>query len=67
MMNQTVCCHSGPVLSDEGWTSELRSQLHNESLRVHSQRVCNDTNITTCVIMKEETLYLLHAFDDEIG
>ena len=66
LMNQTVCFHSGPDVSDgRGWTSELRPKLHSESLRVHSQKVCNDTNIPTYVIMKEETLYLLHAFDDQ--
>ena len=65
-MNQTGgSCHSGPDISDEGWTSELRPKLHSESLRVHSQKVCNDTYIITYVIMKEDTLYLLHTFDDE--
>ena len=58
--------HSGQALSDgRGWTSELRPQLHSESLRVHSQKVCNDTYMTTYVIMKEDTLYLLPAFDDK--
>ena len=61
LMNQTVCSHLGPVLSDgRGCTSELRPKLHSESLRVHSPKVCNDTNIPTYVIMKEDTLYLLH-------
>ena len=62
LLNQTACCYSGPDLSDEGWTSELRPQLHSETLRVHSQRVCNETYITTYIIMKEDTLYLLHTF-----
>ena len=64
-MNQTVRCDSGPDVSHEGWTSELRPQLHSESLRVYSHKVCDDTNITTYVIMKEDTLYLLHEFDDQ--
>ena len=66
LMKQTVCSHSGPDVSDgRGCTSELRPKLHSDSLRVHSPEVCNDTNIPTYVIMKDETLYLLHAFDDE--
>ena len=66
LMSQTVCCDSGPDVSDgRGCTSELRPKLHSESLRVHSYKVCSDTNIPTYVIMKEETLYLLHAFDDQ--
>ena len=66
LLNQTGrSFHSGPDVSDEGWTSELRPKLHSECLRVYSHEVCNDTYITTYVIMKEDTLYLLHAFDDE--
>ena len=66
LMIQTGRYSSGPDVSDgRGCTSELRPKLHSESLRVYSLKVCNDTNIPTYVIMKEETLYLLHAFDDQ--
>ena len=58
LLNPSGCCHSGPVISDgTGWTSELRPQLHSESLRVHSYTVCHDTDITKMLLWKRK-LYI---------
>ncbi len=48
LLNPAACCDSCSALSDgRGWTSELRPQLHSESLRVHSQKVCDDRKYKT--------------------
>ena len=55
-MNPSACCNSGPDVSDgRGQTSELRRSLHSENQRVHSQKVCNETQRGQDV-MREDTL-----------